>query len=196
MKTLMKYLSIVRGLAANDERIIEYFKDKSLPKGGQKGGGAEIFSMISETLSESDFAEQLNIRIWEKLSRFNWMEFLEARKFVRSLNLKNVNQWRNSRNSNRVPNNIPSAPNTVYKNKGWISFGDWLGTGRVAHYNKKYRKFEDARDFARSLNLKSVKEWRDWCIKNKLPNDISTSPHNTYRNKGLPPGAISSVYTL
>ena len=177
-------LSIVRGLAANDERIIEYFKDKSLPKGGQKGGGAEIFSMISETLSESDFAEQLNIRIWEKLSRFNWMEFLEARKFVRSLNLKNVNQWRNSRNSNRVPNNIPSAPNTVYKNKGWISFGDWLGTGRVAHYNKKYRKFEDARDFARSLNLKSVKEWRDWCIKNKLPNDISTSPHNTYRNKG------------
>ena len=45
--------------------------------------------MISETLSESDFAEQLNIRIWEKLSKFNWMPFEEARETIRKLNLKN-----------------------------------------------------------------------------------------------------------
>ena len=48
-------LSIVRGLAANDERIIEYFKDKSLGEGSKESsGGAELFTMISETLSESD----------------------------------------------------------------------------------------------------------------------------------------------
>ena len=81
-------LSIVRGLAANDERIIEYFKDKSLGKGKERNGGAEVFTMISDTLSESDFAEQLNIRIWEKLSRFNWMPFEKAREFIRSLKSK------------------------------------------------------------------------------------------------------------
>ncbi len=27
---------------------------------------------------------------------------------------------------------LPSNPNQAYKNSGWVSFGDWLGTGRIA----------------------------------------------------------------
>ena len=112
-------LSIVRGLAANDERIIECFKDKSLPKGGQKGGGAEIFSMISETLSESDFAEQLNIRIWEKLSRFNWMPFEEARDYSRKLNLFGFKEWIEYYKKGNVPKNIPMFPDGRIYKENW-----------------------------------------------------------------------------
>ena len=44
-------VSIVRGLAANDERIVEYFKDKSLGEGsGVKSDGLELFKVVSETL--------------------------------------------------------------------------------------------------------------------------------------------------
>ena len=176
-------LSIVRGLAANDERIIEYFKDKSLGKGKERNGGAEVFTMISDTLSESDFAEQLNIRIWEKLSRFVFISYEEAKNYVQDKKISSMNEYRDFFQK-ESPENIPAAPNIIYKNLGWTTFGEFFGTGKVANYKIKYRDFKLAREFARGLSLKSVKEWRDWCSENKLPNDISTSPHNTYKKLG------------
>ena len=240
-------LSIVRGLAANDERIIEYFKDKSLPKSGQKGGGAEVFSMITETLSESDFAEQLNIRIWEKLSRFNWMPFEEAREFIRSLNLKSYEDYKVLHKNNKLPKNIPidirttyknmgfitmpdflgyeslfqewlpfeeareliqklklktqkdwyeycqsgnkhlkipSAPNQKYKDEGWISLGDWLGSGTISTRDIKYKSFKEAREFARKLNLKTRKDWGEYCKTEAKPSNIPNYPNHVYKEKG------------
>jgi hypothetical protein len=44
--------------------------------------------------------------------------------------LKTTAEWREwCRNGSR-PKDIPSNPNLSYQGKGWISFGDWLGTGR------------------------------------------------------------------
>ena len=121
-------VSMVR-LAANDERIVEYFKDKSLGEGsGVKSDGLELFNVVSETLSESDFAEQLSIKVWEKLSRFNWLPFNQAREYVRGLKLKNQKQWTKFTKSDKLPVNIPATPYKVYKNYGWTSLGDWLGT--------------------------------------------------------------------
>ena len=241
-------LSIVRGLAANDERIIEYFKDKSLGKGKERSGGAEVFTMISDTLSESDFAEQLNIRIWEKLSRFNWMPFEEAREFIRSLNLKSYEDYKVLHKNNKLPKNlpidirttyknmgfitmpdflgyeslfqewlpfkearefihklklktqkdwyqycqsgnkhlkIPSAPNQIYKDKGWISLGDWLGSGTISTRDIKYKSFKEAREFARKLNLKTSKDWREYCKTEAKPSDIPNFPNQVYKEKGF-----------
>ncbi len=177
-------LSIVRGLAANDERIIEYFKDKSLKEDSKgKSGGVELFEMISETLSESDFAEQLSIKLWEELSRFSWMPFEEARKFVWGLKLKNVKDWHKYAKSKNRVKNIPSNPQLNYQNDGWISFGDWLGTGVVAPSKIEYLTFEKARLFARKLKLKSGREWFEYWDSNK-PKGIPKGPDGTYKNKG------------
>ena len=177
-------LSIVRGLAANDERIIEYFKDKSLPKSGQKGGGAEVFSMITETLSESDFAEQLNIRIWEKLSRFNWMPFEEARNIAQSFKLKNWNEWR-LLDKSKMPLNIPHEPNSVYVNKGWVNWGHWLGTNNTSTHNRKYLSFNEARKFVRGLKLKNGAEWKRFCKSKNMPSNIPVSARKVYKEDGF-----------
>jgi hypothetical protein len=68
-------------------------------------------------------------------------------------------------------------------------FGDWLGTGMIAHRLRGYRPFEEARVFARSLKLKSWAEWRSFCKgklveKGTLPNDIPANPNKTYNGKG------------
>ena len=175
-------LSIVRGLAANDERIIEYFKDKSLGKGKERTGGAEVFTMISDTLSESDFAEQLNIRIWEKLSRFNWMPFEEAREYVRELNLKSAKQWVEYSTSGLRPYDIPSSPQISYSKVGWVNWGHFLGTGNLATKDFEFISFKEARDYARSLNLKVVGEW--YGLKENRPSNIPSQPKNTYRDLG------------
>ena len=245
-------LSIVRGLAANDERIIEYFKDKSLGEGSkERSGGAELFTMISETLSESDLAEQLSIKIWEKLSRFNWMPYEEAREFARSLKLSGESAWRSYRKTKTLPIGIPVSPSVTYgvsftgwgdflgtgnlntaqfynqlwsydkskkylKERGissqtkfnllkkgpdfpmqiprnpqlvysklsqWIDWGDFLSSGRIATRNREYREFNKAVEWARTLNLNSEKEWREYKKNNKLPVDIPRTPQGTYGKK-------------
>ena len=94
-----------------------------------------------------------------------------------------MNEWRVYFKKHK-PEGLPSAPNVTYKNSGWKGFGDYFGTGVVAHYNKKYLEFNKAREFARSLKLKTLSEWREYCQSGRVPGDISGSPHNTYKNKG------------
>ena len=82
------------------------------------------------------------------------------------------------------PENIPSAPYSVYKNKGWKSFGDWLGTGVVASSKKSYLSFEEARSFVHKLKLESEKDWKEYCKSGKKPENIPNTPRDVYLDKG------------
>ena len=110
--------------------------------------------------------------------------FDEARVFARSLGLKNVAGWQDYCKSGELPKDIPSGPDRVYRDQGWAGYGDWLGTGNVANHLKEYRLFGEARDFARSLNLRSMDQWREYCKSGDKPRDIPTDPRKVYLNKG------------
>jgi len=56
------------------------------------------------------------------------MPFEEAREFVRTLNLKDYEDWRKFCKSGKRPEAIPASPGHVYKHKGWRGLKDWLGT--------------------------------------------------------------------
>ena len=53
---------------------------------------------------------------------------------------------------------------------------------------KDWRPFEEAREFTRSLNLKSSTEWIEYCNSGKdgipKPDDIPSNPHIIYKNNG------------
>jgi len=110
--------------------------------------------------------------------------FEEAREFVRTLGLKGENEWRKYCTSGEKPDDIPSAPSKVYAEKGWMSWGDFLGTGKVATSLREYKSFEEAREFVRSLGLKSIGEWRKYCTSGEKPDDIPTNPNREYAGKG------------
>ena len=117
-----------------------------------------------------------------------WRQFEEARKFARSLNLRGTEEWHQYCKSNKKPDDIPSSPDIIYKNDGWRGMGDWLGTGSIAPQNRVYLSFKEAREFARSLNLKNFTEWIEYCRFGKdgmsRPNDIPAIPGRTYKNDG------------
>ena len=113
-----------------------------------------------------------------------YLSFNDARNFVRKLNLKDNTKWRKYAQSDERPDNIPSLPHKTYKNKGWISLGDWLGTDSIATFNRKYRKFEDARKFIRNLKLKNHIEWTEYCKSGQKPDDIPAAPWNVYKQWG------------
>src|SRR5262249_37326617 len=114
--------------------------------------------------------------------RGNWRPFKRARIFARSLGLKGVKEWRAFSGSPKKPVDIPSLPDQVYADAGWVSYGDWLGTGTIAAQRREFRPFNEALDFVRSLGLKSVGEWRAYTKSGKNPGDIPTTPESTYKN--------------
>ena len=123
-----------------------------------------------------------------------YRSFEEARDFIHNLKLNSQMEWRQyckgeMLEKGTLPKDIPRKPERAYKENGWKGLGDWLGTGRMANFKRNFRPFDDARDFARGLGLKSVAEWNLFCkgellAKGTLPDDIPTAPHRTYRDKG------------
>jgi len=112
----------------------------------------------------------------------NFKSFKEARQFVRSLGLRNQHDWSQFCKSGKKPKDVPQSPITVYK-KEFKDFGDWLGTGRVANRNKKYRTFEESQKFVHLLKLKRVEEWNQYCTSGKKPQDIPTNPQRSYKKE-------------
>jgi hypothetical protein len=123
-----------------------------------------------------------------------YRSFESARAFARRLHLRDTAEWEafckgRLRGKGKLPNDIPASPRRVYAQKGWISMGDWLGTGSVARMLRKFRTFKRARAFARKLKLGSSTQWRAFCggkLKHlgKLPVDIPTAPHQVYEDSG------------
>ena len=109
-----------------------------------------------------------------------FLSFEDAKMFVHKLNLKSVNEWRTYCKSNNKPDNITSVPERVYKNKGWIGLGDWLGNGKT----RNFRSFDEARKFVHLLKIKSEKEWNKYCKSGNKPGDIPQSPKHVYKNNG------------
>jgi superfamily II DNA or RNA helicase len=121
-------------------------------------------------------------RVADKFRQYR--SFKKARAFVRGLGLKSQSEWRDYSQSGKRPDDIPAAPQQTYAEAGWTSWGDWLGTGRVAARLRQYRSFKKARAFVRSLGLKSASEWRDYSRSGKRPDDIPSSPNKTYATSG------------
>ena len=116
---------------------------------------------------------------WKSWTDFLGNEFLpfeEAREFTHSLNLKTEKEWREWSKSGMRPSNIPGSPDKTYKNKGWLGWDDFLGNN--------FLPFEEAREYARSLNLKNQIEWQKWSKSGMRPSNIPGNPDKTYKNKG------------
>jgi superfamily II DNA or RNA helicase len=124
-----------------------------------------------------------------------WLPFSEARAFARSLNLPGQKAWKKycaggmPHLPTRPETTIPTAPDSVYAGDGWVSYGDWLGTGNIRSQDRIYRDFASARAFVRPLGLRSPTDYAKF-IGNKVPGlpkrplDIPNRPAKVYADKG------------
>ena len=127
--------------------------------------------------------------------RREYRAFKAARTFARRLRLKNSAEWKSYcqgellHRTGLPPADIPARPASIYRGRGWISWGDWLGSGYVATAKRRYRPFKQARVFARALELLSHSQWEDFCRgdlpgRGSLPNDIPANPRVVYNGTG------------
>jgi len=114
-----------------------------------------------------------------------YLPFEEARAYVRSLHLKNSQEWQKfyqgKMEERQKPDNIPWNPQTIYPDE-WHGMKDWLGS--------EWRDFDEAKEFIRSLNLSGQKEWRGYS-KGELegydlkPYDIPSDPKRVYGDEWI-----------
>ena len=72
-----------------------------------------------------------------------YLPYLEARDFVRSKKIKNSKEWRVFCKVGKKPLNIPSHPHKIYKNSGWVSWMEWLGTYNGPSGNRRHTVNDD-----------------------------------------------------
>ena len=140
-----------------------------------------------------DFSDWLGAEIIAP-QNMKFRSFTEARSFARKLGLKSEDDWREFARGLRAeigirPSDIPIKPDSKYKGYGWSGWGDFLGNGNVATYNRPYLSFEEALSFVRKLKLKNREQCLIYCqaglpAVGKKPDNIPTCPNKKYANEG------------
>jgi len=103
-------------------------------------------------------------------------------------------------NDDRIVEEFRAIANKKRVNKGILKFdiderlADKIDISKFTNnlelqiWNKlakiSWRPFEEARSFARNLNLKNQKEWSDYSQSGNKPADIPADPRGVYENKG------------
>ena len=112
--------------------------------------------------------------------------FTEARKFVRSLKLKDNKEWKVYCKSEEMPDDIPSNPNLTYKE--FMGLGDWLGTDFIAYRDREYLPLIEAkieaRKIAKKFGIKTQKDWSEAYSTGQIPDNLPSSLWNVYKRDG------------
>lgn len=181
-KGYLQIVSVLKALATQDSRLVEEIKLSAQ-------GSIPIKSQITIDsidlhdigfISLDTMLQEISISCWNGLKQFSWRPFKESRLFARSLGLKSKEDWKIFSQTHLKPLNIPVDPQGAYKSSGWIGWGDFLGTGRIANQNKVFDDFQQARKVARSLGIKSVSEWRALYKIGEIPSTLPGSPPKHY----------------
>jgi hypothetical protein len=106
------------------------------------------------------------------------MSYEQAKKYIQALGIKTQHEFFAWRKSGQRPDTMPPDPNRAYfEFKSW---GDFLGTGRIANQNRKYRSYEEAKVFLKPLNISSQTHFRELLELGIIPPDIPRNPHAYY----------------
>jgi hypothetical protein len=177
-------LTVLRSLATQDDRIVEWFRATSEGRTPEVAGlvNFDLREALPAAVSAAEFANQIEIKCWERIARLAFRKFEDARAWARELGLKSFSEWWPLKHAmfaeGKWPLDIPARPSGHYEKRGWTSWGDFLNTVK---FQTVYVSFEAARSWARAKNLKTGAEWNE--LKD-LPIEIPSTPDNVYANSG------------
>ena len=113
----------------------------------------------------------------------HWWSYEKDKTWVQKMKIKTEINFNKLHKAGKLPSGIPSSPRTVYK-KEWKGWGDFLGTGRVANQNRKFRSYDGASSFGKKIGVKTQDEWDDYIKSNELPPDVPRDPFSLYKKTG------------
>ena len=162
---------VLRALASNDERIVDELRAISHGQPPKTGRilNFDVSAVFPVALEAEQFINAIELKCWGRLAKLAPMPYQDARTFVQRHGIRNQKQFRAYRRGelhglSPVPEDLPANPDSAYKWRGWISWGEFFGTGNVSSHLQTFRSFEDARAFVRTLGIKSPGKWEDYSV--------------------------------
>jgi hypothetical protein len=115
-----------------------------------------------------------------------WRPYEEAKQWARTLQLTSSKALVAWGKKHEWPADIPKAPASTYKSKGWIDYKDFLGDSFVdgSKRAKVWASYEEAKQWARTLQLTNRMALLAWGKKHEWPADIPKNPDKGYKSKG------------
>jgi predicted helicase len=175
-------VTTVGALSTQDTRIAEYLR--AITEGRKPTGGSPVDGKITVNIltkiDPDQFNKAIQLKIWDKIAKVNYRSYVEAKKYAQSLSLKSLEEWKAHTNSKGFPKDIYRTPDYY---KEFKSIGDFLGSGTVASYLRKYRSYVEAKEYVQSLKLMSSTEWKTHTISKDIPQDIPKRLDHVYKKE-------------
>ena len=120
-------------------------------------------------------------------NRVFW-SYEKASAFLIKLGIKDKTDFERKCKSGKIPKEIPRNTERVYKKQGtWKSWGDFLGTGRIANQNMVWPSIKEAkieaRKIAKKLGIKTGEQWVEAHKAGKIPANLPRYLHGIYNPK-------------
>ncbi len=130
-------------------------------------------------ISWGDFLGTNRVQDNKKVS---YISYMDAKKWIIDSEkvFKNSKEYKNS----NIPSFLPKRPERYYKDRGWVSWSDFLSNNRVQNQKKLFIDYNDCINWLIE-NHKEIKSHTHWKkIRKNFPNEIPTNPNIIYANKG------------
>jgi hypothetical protein len=172
MKNVIKIYNI-----KSKSKFIEFTKSKEYPKFLPKSP-SNYFK--ERWISWGDFLGTNRVQDNKIIEKY--IDYEDSKFYIKEINIKSKKEWK--MNIDKIPEFIPKRPERFYKNRGWVSWIDFLGKKRVANQNRKIVNYETAKEIVKKLNIKTLKQYKK--IQSEMYiNELPVHPHLTYKNKGF-----------
>ena len=151
----------------------------------KKLGGWYYFLNIKSKLSILEEQYKLKKKIKEPIVRYDayFLSYKDAKEYIKKFNIESGDKWRTFTKTTKFPKKlIPLSPSTYYKNKGWVSWPDFLSKkGFIAFHLRVYDSFENCMQYARSKKISSSRKWTDHTKTEQFKKlNFPTKPQRTY----------------
>lgn len=114
----------------------------------------------------------------------NYLDYESAKKRLKPMNIKNSLRYYHMVKDVKILN-LPLKPNRYYKNRGWVSWGDFLSNGLVSNQFREFYSYDEFKIKIKELGLKTFSLFKKYFKVTKHRDmKIPTNPNITYKNKG------------
>ena len=176
----------VRALASSDKRIVEYLRaisEGKKPRGGSPVDGVSSINELYKVEAE-EFNKNIQLKVWDKINFSFYLNYSEAKKKIRSLNIKSISEYKKLYVQRKLPQGLPLAPNVYYKEKfeNWQKFLNITASRFTDKWSwPNYKKFEK---YVRKNKIKSINQWKNFTKSKNFNTKFPYAPNSVYSNKG------------
>lgn len=122
-----------------------------------------------------------------KVAIDKYLNYVQAKRIVQSLKINSMKEYENAHKSGKILSTIPLKPSRFYLKRGWVSWGDFLGTKRVANQYKKnhFYTFEESKEYLKNNfpSVNSRSKFYNIIKNNSCGGKIPSNPEVFYSNK-------------